>query len=237
MQTPEQFTEKLKTAMGASLKTVAIYGSAAVGDRTRKYSDINLLIVADKADVSILKVISPLIGAWVKGGNKPPVVVIDSQIRRSQDVFPIELADIRDRHRILFGDAAALSGIEFRPEHLRRQLEFELRSKLLLLRQGYLDAAARGAPVEELMARALSSLASLFRGVLRLVGERVPSSTPQVLRSLEARVAIDADAWETVWRIRQGERLPRGLTPDQLFDRLLTGLQNTVNFVDAYSAS
>ncbi len=237
MQTPEQFTEKLKSAMGANLKTVAIYGSAAVGDRTRKYSDINLLIIVDKADVSVLKTMSPLVGAWVKGGNKPPIIVVENQIRRSQDVFPIELSDIHDRHRILHGDSAALSTIEFRPEHLRRQLEFELRSKLLLLRQGYLDAAARGASSEELMARSLSSLASLFRGILRLLGERAPSSTPQVLRLLQERVPIDADAWEIVWRIRQGEVLPRGHVADQIFDRLLTGLQNAVNFVDAYSAS
>ena len=237
MQTPEQFTEKLKAALGANLKTVAIYGSAAVGDRTRKYSDINLLIVVERADTAVLKLVAPHSGAWVKDGNKPPVLVMENHIRRSQDVFPIELSDIRDRHRILHGDPASLTAIEVRPENLRRQLEFELRSKLLLLRQGFMEATSRSGSIEDLMGRSLSSLATLFRGVLRLLGERAPSSTPQVIRSLETRVPIDAEAWEMVWRIRQGERLPRGMTSEQLFDRLMTGLQNAVNFIDAYSAS
>jgi predicted nucleotidyltransferase len=237
MQTPEQFTEKLKEALGAGLHTVAIYGSAATGERTPKYSDINLIIIVEKAGTQVLKAMAPMVAGWIGAGNKAPVIVVENQIRRSQDVFPIEFSDIRDRHRLLYGDAAVLSTIEVRPADLRRQLEFELRSKLFLLRQAFVESASRSGAVDEVMARSLSSISALFRGVLRLLGERAPSSTPQVLRSLETRVPIDAEAWEAVWRLRQGERLPRGLTSEQLFDRLLAGLQNAVDFVDAYSAS
>jgi len=223
--------------LGANLRAVAIYGSAASGDRTRKYSDVNLLVIVDRADSAALEAMGPMFAGWIKHGNRAPMVVVASQIRRSQDVFPIELSDIRDRHRLLHGDPALLTTIEVQPSHLRRQLEFELRSKLFLLRQAFIESAGRGGAIEEVMARSLSSVAAVFRGVLRLLGEKVPASTPEVLRALQQRVPIDADAWSSVWRLRQGERLARQLDRTQLFDRILTGLQNAVNFVDAYTAS
>lgn len=234
MQTPEDLTERLKASLGDLLRTVAIYGSAAVGDRTRKFSDINLIMVVEKADSAVLKILAPIFSAWIKAGNKAPVVVLENQLRASQDVFPIELGDIRDRHRILYGDESILTGIRVTPAHLRQQLEFELRSKLFLFRQAFIEAAGRDAAIAEVLARSLSSVSALFRGILRLTDDRVPSSTPEVLRALEARVPIDAEAWAMVWRMRQGERLPKSVTAEQLFDRLVAGLQNAVNFVDAH---
>lgn len=237
MQTPEELTEKLKSALGDNLRVVAIYGSAAAGERTRKYSDINLIVVLERAESAVLRVMAPILGAWIKSGNKAPVIAVENQLRGSQDVFPIELGDIRDRHRLLHGDPAVLQSIEVRPAHLRRQLEFELRSKLFLLRQAFLESLGRSGAIEEAMARSLSSVAALLRGILRLAGDRVPASTPEVLRAMEARVPVDAEAWGFVWRLRQGEPLPHGITAEQLFDRLIVGLQNAVNFVDAHPAS
>jgi hypothetical protein len=237
MQTPEQLTEELKASQGGNLRAVAIYGSAAAGDRTRKYSDINLLVVLERLDSAVLMALAALFAAWIKSGNKAPVIFVENQLRSSQDVFPIELGDIRDRHRMLHGDAALLESIRIQPAHLRHQLEFELRSKQFLLRQAFVESAGRSGAVEEILARSLSSVTALFRGILRLAGIRAPSSTPEVLRAVAARAPIDAEAWEMVWRLRQGERLPRGVTPEQIFDRLMAGLQSAVNFVDAFPAS
>jgi predicted nucleotidyltransferase len=214
-----------------------LYGSAARGEHAGPYSDINLLIVVAHAEAAVLARLAPLIARWTKRGHRAPVMLVEDQIRRSQDVFPIELADIRDRHRLLHGDDAVLRSIEVRPDHLRRQLEFELRSKLTLFRQAYMEAAGRPRAVKELLARSVSSMAALFRGVLRLTGDRVPPSTPEVFRALESRARIDAEVWDIAWRLRRGERWPSELSADVLFDRLQAGLQAAIDLVDNFQAS
>lgn len=236
MQTPEQLSASLVETLGTNLRAVAVYGSAASGDRTKKFSDVNLLIVVGNTDGPTLASMAPIFSGWIKGGNKPPIVMSESQLKRSSDVFPLELSDIRERHRTIHGDETLFASIAIRPEHLRHQLEFELRSKLLLLRQGYIETGGKASAVEELMARSLSSVAALFRGIIRLAGDRVPASTPQVLRAVDARVPVDAEAWEAVWRLRQGERLPSHLTAEALMSRLLRSLENAADFVDAFHA-
>lgn len=233
MDTMERIADELKRGFGARLRVLAVYGSAARGNRTPKFSDVNLLIVLDRVDGATLNVLEPLFRRWIRQGNKPPVILAESEIARSQDVFALELADIRDHHQLLAGDAAVLSSIEIRPSALRRQLEFELRSKQMLLRQAFIAAGGRPRALEEAMARSLSSVSALFRGLMRVLGEPVTPGTPEMLRHLQERLAIDAEAWEVVWRWRHGERLPRVLSAAQIFDRLLAGLQKAVDFVDA----
>ena len=54
------------------------------------------------------------------------------ELERSTDVFTIELLDMQQHHRVLFGEDV-VQGLQI-PMHLHRvQVEYELREKLILL--------------------------------------------------------------------------------------------------------
>ncbi len=234
MLTPERLVEKLVLALGPDLRTALLYGSAAAAHQTHRYIDLNLMLVVTRADPDTLARIAIPMRDWVKGGQPAPLVVSFEEVERSQDVFPIEFQDIKARHRILHGESGWISKIDSNPGELRHQLEFELRSKLLLLRRAYLSTGGRPEAEEDAAARTLSSFAALFRATLRLMKMDVPAATLDVIQALQSRVSIDVDAWELVWQMRQGRRPPQA---SNFFPRIIAGLETLVRFVDAYPAS
>src|SRR2546430_17378213 len=97
------------------------------------------------------------------------------ELRRSADVFAIELLDMHEHHRVLFGNDA-LKGLSV-PMHLHRaQVEYELREKLILLRQRLLLAAGDKLKLWELLLSSLPAFATLFRHVLITFGDPKPGS-------------------------------------------------------------
>src|SRR5205823_8787058 len=112
-------------------------------------SDINLLFVLTDLGFDRL---TAMAGAFREasrskpGGSKDraryaPLVLTESQIRTSLDVFPLEFLDLHERRSLLAGEDV-LAGLEIARHNLRHQCEYELRSKLVGLRQAYLRGGA-----------------------------------------------------------------------------------------------
>ena len=135
--TPEQLVEQLNKAIPGKLVSAVLYGSAAAGDFMPQTSDYNVLLVVDGLGVAELDALSKPVAQWSKAGHRPPLLFTRGQLRASASVFPIELLDMRQSHRRLFGEDV-LAEMTISHEHLRLQLERELTEKLLTLREGYL---------------------------------------------------------------------------------------------------
>jgi predicted nucleotidyltransferase len=230
--TPEELTEKLKAACGANLRSAVLYGSSAAGDRL-KASDHNVLLVLDRVAGADLLALAGATAAWTDAGNPPPLVFAREELRRSADVFPVELADIRDSRRVLWGEDP-LEGIEPDPANLRHQLERELKEKQLRLRDRFLLTGGRPREVERLLAGSLSSLLVLFRAALRLHGERPPAKKLEALAALRRRIEFDDGAFREAWELKEGRR-PAGLDALALFDRYLKAVQTVTDAVDRWS--
>src|ERR1043166_470810 len=124
--TPETFVGQLRRVLPTGVRSVVLYGSAVAGDHLGRRSDYNVLIVLERVGVAELKALSAPTKAWVKAGNHPPNVFTLEGLQKSAHAFPIELLDIRDAHRILFGDDV-LPQINVRDGHLRTQIDHELK--------------------------------------------------------------------------------------------------------------
>src|SRR3954462_14721086 len=94
---------QLRGASGAPLSAVVLYGSAAAGEHIPKQSDYNVLVLLDQIEPTTLAAASAVAQAWSDAGNPPPMTMTVGEWRRSSDVFPMEYADILDRHRVLHG--------------------------------------------------------------------------------------------------------------------------------------
>ena len=133
---------KIKEAFGDQLKSVMLYGSKANGDIGGKCSDYNTLVDSNDASFVNQQKLAPLTADWIKAGSPPPQVFSARMFDKSNDVFPIEFLDMKAHHKVLYGDDP-LQGVKVDMSNLRHQCEFELKGKLLALRQAISPPVAK----------------------------------------------------------------------------------------------
>lgn len=237
--TPEQLAEKITERLGQLVRCIMLYGSAATGDHLAKKSDFNVLVVLDKLDADVLDALAPITALWIRRGNAPPMLFTPEQLRQSADVFPIELADIREHHKLLAGENV-LTDLTVDKKDLRLQLERELRTRLIALRERYLGVAGRPQEVLTLMLDSLSTFLVLFRAALRLFQDEVPARKMDALTALVRRIGFPDDTaaiFQRLQDIKSGSiKAQRGEAP-ALFRQYLQSIETIVEAVDRHLAS
>ena len=230
---PENLVKKLQAALGAGIRSVILYGSAAAGDHVGKRSDYNILVVCDRLGTRELTALSKAALEWRKAGNPLPLFFTMDRLRRSADVFPIELMDIAESHRILYGEDV-LEQIVIQPENLRLILEHQLKSSLIQLREGLLLTEGKPKKVTNLMIDSLSTILVLFRASLRLYEDEVPARKLDALKSLSRHIRFDDSVFVTIEGLKEGRADARKLDAISLFDRYLANVEVVVDAVDAH---
>jgi len=229
--TPEQLVDQLKQAIPAGLRSVILYGSAAAGDHIGGKSDYNVLIAAERLGPAELQSIAAASAGWTKGGNRPPLLFTPDELRRSADSFPIEISDILQSRKILFGEDI-MAGVAVKRENLRLQLEMELKGKLLRLREQYLPTRGKPEKVAELLVSSLSTFLVLARAALRLWQDEVPARKHEAMLALARHVHFDPQVFSKVSELKEG-RLKYGQVPmDELFAGYLQAVEIIAGAVD-----
>src|SRR3954452_25264513 len=155
--TLDELVSQLRAAYGSALRSIVLYGSAAAGEHIAKKSDYNVLVIVDDLDPTRLAAASAASRAWTDSGNPAPLTLTTNEWKGSSDIFPMEYADILERHRVLSGDPP-FDGIRVNISDLRLQLEQEAMGKLIKLRQGVLASGGDGQRQLDLLAASLSAI-------------------------------------------------------------------------------
>jgi hypothetical protein len=232
--TLEELVAQLRAAFGAELRSVVLYGSAASGEHIPKQSDYNVLVLVDALDVARLDAVAAVVRAWSEAGNPPPFTLTLEEWRRSADIFPMEYADIQERHRVLHG-APPFDGLRVAPADLRRQLESEAMGKLLHLRQGVLAAGGDGRRQLELLEASKSTIMVLFRATMRLHGETPPVDTVELCRQIGRLAGLDPEPFIRVVRHARGDDKVRPGDAGRLLTEYVRGVQRLVAHIDRYT--
>ncbi len=223
--------EKGREVWGEGLKSVILYGSGATGDFVERYSDLNTLIVLDRIRLEELTRISPFVVRWCKKGDPPPLIMALDEIRTSADVFPMEFLDIRDSHRILFGEDP-FTDLEVDDRNLRLQCEHEIKGKIIRLREQYLLLRKKDEDLRGLMARSISTFIALFRGTLRLLMDEVPMGQRDVIGEITGTMKLDLGVLEKVLDLKEGKVEIKGDPLRVLFGDYLQVLEEVAGRVD-----
>lgn len=234
--TLDDLVTQLRAAYGSQLSAVVLYGSAAAGEHIPKQSDYNVLVLLDRIDPATLAASSAVAQAWSNAGNPPPMTMTTGEWQRSSDVFPMEYADILDRHRVLHGPPP-FAGITVSRENLRLQLEQQVLGKLLQLRQGALLAGTDGKRQLELITASLSTMMVLFRAVLRLHGERPEGDNVKLAQRVATLADLDGSPFERAVRHVRGEAKLSSTDAGAVLAGYLTGIERLNAYLDRYAAS
>ncbi len=230
--TLEALTERLRQTMGEQLTAVVLYGSAARGERVEQRSDFNVLVIVRALTPAALRATAATAQEWTASKNPPPLILTEAEWKSSADVFAMEVADILDRHRVLFGALPAEPATVAAP-HLRHQLEFEAMGKLLALRQGILAAGGNAERELELLAASRSAVLVLFRTLLRVHGEAAVDGPEEVVRRAAEHAGFDAAPFlEVVAHVSGSKRIPASHA-DVVLTAYHAGLERFVAHVDA----
>ena len=226
-----ELVKRLQEAYGGDLVSVVLYGSAASGDQQAKFSDLNVIAVLKEVGVAELRKGDKAIQWWIKQKQPAPLLISVEEARNSHDAFPIEFLDIQQSHRVLHGEDL-FSQIEVSRTNHRRQVEHELRSSLLRLRQRYLSAHPKENDVVQLMAKSLPTIATLARHALILASAAAPARKREVLEAAAERFGLDPAPLRAVLGVREGTEKLTGERVHTLFAAYLEQVQKLAQGVD-----
>jgi hypothetical protein len=229
----EQLVERLRKALGSELKSVVLYGSAAVGDHQGKFSDYNVLCVLSRITPSQLGASEGIFRWWREQGNPSPLLLTENEVRSSTDSFAIEFHDITEHHRLLFGDDI-VSSLAIDNSFYRAQVEHDLRAKLLRLRQKASGVLSDRDVLCRLLADSVSTFCVLFRHALILRGDAsVPARKRDIVERAQERFGIDGAPFRTLLDLREERGKPKDVEPVSLLGRYLNEIGKVIEAVDA----
>jgi len=160
----------------------------------------NLLFVLNKLDFNVLEQIKLLVIKHVKKNKIVPLFFTQEELRDGSDVFPLEFLDIKQPHEVLYGKDL-VEKIKFDKKHVRRQLEFELRSKLIHLRENHIRIKKPN-ELRELLQRAIPSTMPLFYGLLFLKDVEAPTKLDLLFRAVADKYKVDVSVLRKIKRLK-----------------------------------
>jgi predicted nucleotidyltransferase len=225
------FVSRLREAAGANLESVILFGSAVAGDFHPEFSNVNLFCVVRDASYAKLRVLASAVKWWNAQKQPPPLFMTRDEIERSVDVFTIELIDVKQHHRVLYGEDV-FKNLSIPSNLHRMQVEYELREKLALLRQHVLLASGNDSRMWELLTRSVSSFATLFRHALMVLGHEAPIGKRQAIKALSETIGFDASSFLRVLDVREQKSKRRQFDVAEVFARYLAALEQVTAAVD-----
>ena len=226
-----ELTGRLKAAAGENLKAVVLYGSGATGEFRAGHSDLNVLCLVGSSGSDELEELHAPCFWWARKGHPTPRVFTFDELQRSADIFAIELLDMKQQHRMLFGDDF-FDHLEV-PTHLHRlQVERELRIAWLRLREAVLLAPHRKRVHLAIMVGSISSFCALFRHALIAIGQAPPATRRETIDAMAKFAGADSSAFQSILELKEGKRSRSGLDIEATLHAYLEFVQVAINEVD-----
>lgn len=193
----QHYAEKLLNIFPGKIEGIFIYGSLVSGEWRKATSDINILVIVDEINITLLEPCRALIKKGLKQKITTPLFLTKDYILASLDTFPLEFLELKENHILIYGEDI-LSPLEISKDKLRLELEHQLKASLIRLRQVYLEIGLKRKGLERFTKSVVSDLMPVFRNLLRLKGIDPPPILKEEIAhklaqefNIEAQVLID----------------------------------------------
>ncbi len=213
----QDWVTALKQELGSNLASVVLYGSAVRGEHVAARSDVNLMLVFKKLDLEHISKVRKLTRRKVRKHLPQLVFWTEEELRHAWDVFPLEFEDIKENHQCLVGkDPFGKQKVD--KKRIRYQIEFELRSKLLAMRDTWLRSSREKYDLEMFLIKAGNSFDYLIRKAALVLGKKI---------------SLPRDIVEKIKKLKKKElRLKRGEL-QELFHQLHETVESVIRKIDA----
>ena len=221
--------EAVVPAAGSNFAALILYGGLARGRFRPKKSDVNVLIVLQRATREDLAAIStPLREAWLEVAVEPMVVTL-SELPSAAFYFPTKFLDIKSHHITLAGDDP-LAGIEIPRERIRLRAEQELRNLLLRLRHDIVLYGNDSLAIANHLSRIARPLALELSALLYLTGKETgrDDRSATIFAAAAPVFGLDAHVLDALAKLRHGQDGNVAVAVPELAGRTLSVLEASV---------
>ncbi len=230
---------ELDSIFGRRLQSVSTYGGngeaeALTGSAAGEaHGHIHTLVVVDSIEAGDLRGCANLATSWNRRGLAIPLLMASSELARSLDAFPLELGEILTHHRHVFG-TDVLAGLSVSPADIRRACEVQVRSHLLHLREGFIQAAAEPRALGAIIQASARPFRLLLESMARLEGVDTTDGA-RFAAHLETTVGLTPGVVRRV--LAAGGSAGIGATDAQdLYPSYIGAVERLVQYVDAWQA-
>ena len=226
----KELVGKLERAYNDRLLSVILYGSGASNENNH-VSDLNVLCVLKQITPRELSEGEPILRWWREHGYPSPLLMSEEEAHNSADSFPIEFRDMKDRRKVLFG-VDVIADLHIDTRYYRAQIEHELRSKLLRLRQQGARVLSDPEALLKLCVDSVTTFCVLGRHALLVAGVHAKVERRAVVRQLGETLKLDMTPFGKLLDIRENKSGGDLGDPGELFAQYLETVRVMVEFVD-----
>jgi hypothetical protein len=220
----------LRTVFGDRLRSVVAYGPHLEGDADAPLSCLALVASLTAEDLQGCAALAP---RWARAQVATPLILPESEFRRSLDVFPLEYGEIIRAHDRVFGDDP-FAGVAISPDDLRRACETQIKSHLVHLREAFIESGGKPGAVASLVKASAPAFTALLRNVARLTG--VLTSDRADATRLGARAAQISEHLVADLLSLEHSRGMVAVDSARLFPEYLAASEQLANAVDTWRA-
>jgi predicted nucleotidyltransferase len=225
-----ELVKRLKEFATTNLECVILFGSAARGDFRESHSDLNLVCILRSLSVEELGRLSHVVKWWCVEQKEPaPLFFTHEELRQAADVFAIEILDMKHGRRVLYG-TDVVAGIEVPMNLHRLQVEHDLRTVLLKLREHYLRAPGNAKELIPVLRKSFSGVLTLLRHTVIAFGEEPPLAARDIIARAAHLTGSDTTVFETMLKLRETGELHREIVP--VFGSYLKSLETLLSALD-----
>jgi hypothetical protein len=217
---------------GDDLISIILYGSATGSDYRPGKSDINFMIVLSENGIEQLEQAIKAVTKWQKRNVATPLFLTELYVETSLDVFPIEYLNFHRNYVLVYGKDI-LKDLSFNAEFLRLQCEREIKGKLLLLREAFLETAGKGRALKDVISQSIQAFLAIFDALLYLKEKEIPKAKREVIRATCETLDLDAALFEKLLDIREQKIKPDDAEIKNIFQDYLREVRKLSKIVDA----
>lgn len=186
----KKLQEELPKLLGENLASLLIYGSVARGEFRQESSDIDLIVVLKRATTIALESIANPLKLARDADRIEAMILVEEEIPRAADVFPLLYDDLRSSHIVLYG-TNPFATLEIADHHRRLRIEQELREAAIRMRRAVVDATGTPRHLVGAIERKIKQIRGTLRALLALHGKQVGVLLPEVMAAASEYYKID----------------------------------------------
>lgn len=228
----QEIIDNYKEVFGDDLEGIILYGSATGESYIPGKSDINFMILLSEEGIENLDRAFKTVAKWRKRKVAIPLFLTQNYVETSLDVYPIEYLNFQRNHILVFGKDI-LKDLTFNPDYVRLQCEREIKGKLLLLREAFLDTSGKKRALTEVIGQSIPAFIAIFEALLFLQGREPLQGKREIVRSTCELFDLDAALFEKLINIKEQKLKPNEATINALFKAYISEVRKLSKLVDA----
>ena len=225
-----ELVKRLKEFAATNLDSVLLFGSAGRGDFREGHSDLNTVCILHSLHVEELGRLAGTVKWWCVEQKEPaPLFFTREEMRQAADVFAVEILDMKQGRRVLFGEDI-VAGIDVPMNLHRLQVEHDLRTILLKLRQHYLRAPGDLRELAPVLRKSFSGVLTLLRHTVIAFGEPAPVHAHEIVARAAALTGADKSTFDTLLKLRDSGEFHGEIVPT--YGAYLKALEKVLHALD-----